>query len=52
MPLKVTVIIPNYNGKHFMEPCLKSLSEQTYKDYDIIIVDNASTDGSVEYLRE
>ena len=45
--MKVTIIIPNYNGKHFMEPCLKSLAEQTYKDFKILVVDNASSDGSV-----
>ena len=50
--MKVTIIIPNYNGKHFMEPCLKSLAEQTYKDFKILVVDNASTDGSVEYMKE
>lgn len=50
--MKVTVIIPNYNGKHFMEPCLKSLSEQTYTDFKILVVDNHSTDGSLEYMQE
>lgn len=50
--MKVSVIIPNYNGKHFMEPCLKSLSEQTCRDFQILVVDNASTDGSVEYMKE
>lgn len=35
-----------------MEPCLASLKKQTYKDYQILIVDNASTDGSVEYVKE
>lgn len=50
--MKVTIIIPNYNGCHFMEPCLASLGKQTYKDYQILIVDNASTDGSAEYVRE
>ena len=50
--MKVTIIIPNYNGKHFMEPCLKSLAEQTCKDFKILVVDNASTDGSVEYMKE
>ena len=49
---KVTVVIPNYNGKHFMEPCLSSLSEQTYKDFHILVVDNASSDGSIEYMEE
>ncbi len=50
--MKVTIIIPNYNGCHFMEPCLASLKEQTFQDYRILIVDNASTDGSVEYVKE
>ena len=50
--MKVTIIIPNYNGKHFMEPCLKSLAEQTCKDFKILVVDNASTDGSVEYMKK
>ena len=50
--MKVTIVIPNYNGKHFMEPCLSSLSEQTYKNFRILVVDNASSDGSIEYMEE
>ena len=50
--MKVTIVIPNYNGKHFMEPCLSSLSEQTYKDFPILVVDTASSDGSIEYMEE
>ena len=50
--MKITIVIPNYNGKHFMEPCLASLGRQTYKDFEILVVDNASTDGSIEYLKE
>lgn len=50
--MKVTIIIPNYNGCHFMKPCLASLKEQTFQDYRILVVDNASTDGSVQYVRE
>jgi len=50
--MKATIIIPNYNGCHFMEPCLASLKEQTFKDFCVLIVDNASTDGSVDYVRE
>lgn len=50
--MKVTIVIPNYNGKHFMEPCLSSLSEQTYKNFHILVVDNASSDGSIEYMEE
>ena len=50
--MKITIVIPNYNGKHFMKPCLASLEEQTCKDFKILVVDNASTDGSIEYMKE
>lgn len=50
--MKVTIIIPNYNGKHFMEPCLDSLKNQTCLDFKILVVDNASTDGSHAYMDE
>lgn len=50
--MKVTIIIPNYNGKHFMEPCLKSLEKQSFRDFRILVVDNGSTDGSLEYMAE
>lgn len=50
--MEVTIVIPNYNGKHFMEPCLKSLNEQTCKDFKILVVDNASSDGSIPYMQE
>lgn len=48
--MKATIIIPNYNGRHFLEPCLDSLSGQTCRDFKILVVDNASTDGSIEYM--
>lgn len=50
--MQVTIIIPNYNGKHFMKPCLDSLERQTCKDFEILVVDNASSDGSTEYMKE
>ena len=48
--MKVTIIIPNYNGKHFLKACLQSLELQTFKDFHTIVVDNASTDGSEAYI--
>ena len=49
---KVAVIIPNYNGKKYLADCLKSLRKQTFKDFCVIIVDNASTDGSIELVEK
>lgn len=49
---KVTIIIPNYNGLSFMEPCMAALERQTCRDFDVLVVDNGSTDGSVEWLKE
>lgn len=43
----VSVVILNYNGLRFLESCLKSLLSSTYRDFEIILVDNGSKDGSV-----
>lgn len=43
---KVSVIIPNYNGIKYIEDCLNSLKEQTFEDFDVWVIDNASEDGS------
>jgi GT2 family glycosyltransferase len=48
----VTVIIPNYNGKQYLADCLRSLHKQTFLDFDIVVVDNGSDDGSREYLEK
>jgi GT2 family glycosyltransferase len=49
---KVSVIIPNWNGRHLLKDCLESLGKQTFKDFEIILIDNGSTDGSQEYIKE
>lgn len=48
----VTVIIPNYNGIAYIKDCLDSLKMQSYPDFEIIVVDNASTDGSCEVVEK
>ena len=50
--MKTTVIIPNYNGKHFMEACFRALGRQSQKDFCVLVVDNGSTDGSVGWMEE
>ena len=42
---KVSVIIPHWNGIDVLSECLDSLGKSTYKNIEIIVVDNASTDG-------
>ena len=46
----ISVVVLNYNGKQFLDDCLTSLVAQSYRDFEVIVVDNASTDGSVEHL--
>lgn len=45
--MKVSVIIPSYNEEKVIRDCLESLSEQTYGDMEIIVVDDGSTDNSI-----
>lgn len=47
---EVTVIIPNYNGIKYIRECMDALYEQSMPDFDLIVVDNASTDGSIEVV--
>lgn len=50
--MKTTVIIPNFNGKEYLRQCLLSLAKCQPSDFHTIVVDNGSTDGSVELLKE
>lgn len=50
--MQVTVVIPNYNGKYFLKACLDSLAVQTSKEFQVLVVDNGSSDGSVEYMQQ
>ena len=52
MQIQTTIVIPNYNGLKFMEPCFAALEKQTVRDFKILVVDNGSGDGSVEWLKE
>lgn len=48
----LSVVIPNWNGKRFLVTCLDSLRRQTYSNLAVIIVDNASSDGSQGLIRD
>jgi len=49
-PKKVTVVIPNYNYKNFLDARVKSILGQTYPLHELIIFDDASTDGSADFI--
>lgn len=49
---KVSVIIVSTNELHHLKRCLPSIFRQRYPDYEVLVVDNASTDGSVEYVAQ
>lgn len=50
--MKVSVIVPVYNSELYLKDCLDSLVNQTLKDLEIIIVDDASTDKSLKIIME
>ena len=49
---RASVIIVNYNGREYLEECLHLLLNKDCRDYEVILVDNASTDGSAEYVEQ
>lgn len=49
---RISVVILNYNGMRFLESCIKSLLNSTYRDFEIVVVDNGSSDGSIEHIRK
>jgi GT2 family glycosyltransferase len=51
-PKKVTVVIPNWNGMNWLSDCLQSLARQDTPDFGILIIDNGSTDGSMEFIKQ
>jgi GT2 family glycosyltransferase len=49
---EISVIVVNWNGKHLLDDCLNALRRQTFRDFETIVVDNGSSDGSADYVRE
>lgn len=47
-----SVIIPHYNGRQHLQVCLDALQRQTFGEFEIILVDNGSTDGSQNFIRQ
>ena len=49
---KIAVIIPNYNGFSYSERCFRALENQTFKDFEVCVIDDCSTDDSYAKLKE
>jgi glycosyltransferase involved in cell wall biosynthesis len=49
--MKISIIIPTYNESTVIKDCLESLSKQSYKDFEIIVVDDGSSDDSLEVVK-
>jgi len=48
----LSIIIPHFNGKHHLDDCFQSLRAQSFTDFEIILADNGSTDGTQAYVRQ
>lgn len=49
---KVSIIIPAYNAENWIQRCLKSCLGQTYKNIEVIVVEDGSSDGTLNICRE
>lgn len=50
--VRLSVVIPNWNGRHELDDCLGALRAQTLRNLEVIVVDNGSSDGSVEFIHD
>ena len=48
----LSVIVPVYNGERYLRQCLNSICEQTLSDFEVLIVDDGSTDSTREIAEE
>lgn len=48
----ISIIIPAYNAEKYIERCLKSIQNQSYLNYEVIIIDDGSTDHTAEICKE
>jgi GT2 family glycosyltransferase len=49
---RVSVVIPNLNGRNLLGDCLASLDKQTFRDFEVVLVDNGSDDRSVDFVKD
>lgn len=49
--MKISIILTTYNVENYIEKCIESLLKQTYKDFELIIIDDGSTDNTLNILK-
>ncbi len=49
---RVTVVIPHFNGKQILDDCLSSLFKNSFQNFEVLVIDNGSTDGSQQMVKE
>ncbi len=49
--MKISIAVPSYNYGLFLEKCLESIHMQDHNDYEVLIADGGSTDGSLEIIK-
>ena len=52
MRVTASVLIPTWNGKELLRPCIDSLSHQTFRDFEVVVAENGSTDGTRDMLEQ
>lgn len=52
MRTKITIIIPNFNKSQYLKECIGSVKQQTCQDFECIVVDDGSTDGSKQLIEQ
>ena len=50
--MKISIVVPNWNGMEFVGMCLDSLSQLDFEGHEVIVVDNGSKDGSREMIEK
>lgn len=52
MPSRLSIVVPVYNVELYLDECLESIAAQTFGDFEVVLVDDGSTDGSAAIARE
>ena len=52
MTAHIKILILNWNGKELLKPCLESVLKIDYMNYSVLVIDNGSTDNTLEMVKE